>query len=65
MTAASLLWYWSPEPAGGRHTGEMVDVKKTGDSIVRIAMSLYYGECNIATKVKRQRPFSTRLEFIK
>ncbi len=44
MTAASLLVYWSSDPADGKQTGEIVDVKNTGDSNVRIAMSLYYDE---------------------
>jgi hypothetical protein len=40
-----LFVYWSLEPAGGKQTGEIVDVKNTGDSIVKMAMSLYYVEC--------------------
>lgn len=41
MTAASLSVYWSLEPAGGKQTGDTVDVKKTGDSRVKMAISLY------------------------
>ena len=41
ITTASLSVYWSFEQAGGKQTGEIVDVNNTGDSIIKMAMSLY------------------------
>jgi hypothetical protein len=41
LTMANSPSYWSLDPCGGKQTGEMVSVNLTGESSVRMAMSLF------------------------
>ena len=40
LTMANSPSYWSLDSGGGKQTGEMVSVNLTGESSVRMAMSL-------------------------